>query len=107
VQVCAPIDDWSDEISKPPKLCLATGHTFRREMPLGLAEPGHSVPYGTVLSRDALPGTSCQATIPTGRACMHFETASRGAHAIWFQEFRADLTNAFQIATLPLSDRVS
>src|SRR5271166_1629240 len=37
------------------------------------------VPYGTVLSRDAFPGTSCQATIgvvPTGRACRHFATAS-------------------------------
>jgi hypothetical protein len=25
--------------------------------------PDHTVPYGTVLSRDAVPGTSCQATI--------------------------------------------
>src|ERR1700693_2785657 len=32
--------------------------------------PGHTVPYGTALSKDAFPGTSCQATIgvvPTGR----------------------------------------
>src|ERR1700736_5038380 len=46
---------------------------------LGLATPDHTVPYGTVLSRDAFPGTSCQATIgvvPTGRACRHFATAS-------------------------------
>jgi hypothetical protein len=46
---------------------------------LGLATSGHTVPYGTVLSRDAFPGTSCQATIgvvPTGRACRHFATAS-------------------------------
>src|SRR5271165_2360109 len=46
-----------------------------REIPLGLAAPDHAVPYGTVLSRDAFPGTSCQATIgvvPTGRACRHF-----------------------------------
>jgi hypothetical protein len=46
---------------------------------LGLATPDHTVPYGTVLSRDAVPGTSCQATIgvvPTGRACRHFATAS-------------------------------
>jgi hypothetical protein len=35
----------------------------RREIPLGLAAPDHTVPYGTVLSRDAFPGTSCQATI--------------------------------------------
>src|SRR5271165_4681445 len=44
--------------------------TFRREIPLGLAAPDHTVPYGTVLSRDAFPGTSCQATtgaVPTGR----------------------------------------
>jgi hypothetical protein len=40
-----------------------TRRTFRREIPLGLAVPGHTVPYGTVLSRDAFPGTSCQATI--------------------------------------------
>ena len=42
---------------------------------LGLVTPDHTVPYGTVLSRDAFPGTSCQATIgvvPTGRACRHF-----------------------------------
>src|ERR1700720_3444257 len=97
-------------LSKPPKLCLATGlwriqrwylagsgngplhraaartssdtnlsrrvfslpsetrHTFRREIPLGLAVPDHTVPYGTVLSGDAIPGTSCQATVgcPSG-----------------------------------------
>src|ERR1700722_3201608 len=42
--------------------------------------PGHTVPYGTALSRDAFPGTSCQATIgvvPPGRADRHFATASR------------------------------
>ena len=36
-----------------------------------LATPDHTVPYGTVLSRGAVPGTSCQATIGvvrTGRA---------------------------------------
>jgi hypothetical protein len=41
--------------------------------------PGHTVPYGTVLSMDAFPGTSCQATIgvvPPGRAGRHFATAS-------------------------------
>src|SRR3984893_9083963 len=46
---------------------------------LGLATPDHTVPSGTALSRDAFPGTSCQATIgvvPTGRACRHFATAS-------------------------------
>src|SRR3984893_5791454 len=56
-----------------------TRRTFRREIPLGLATPDHTVPYGTVLSRDAFPGTSCQATVgvvPTGRACRHFATAS-------------------------------
>src|ERR1700751_4142805 len=36
------------------------GRTFRREIPLGLAAPDHTVPYGTVLSRDTFPGTSCQ-----------------------------------------------
>src|ERR1700730_7015100 len=29
----------------------------------GSAAPDHTVPYGTVLSKDAFPGTSCQATI--------------------------------------------
>src|SRR5271165_6719002 len=29
-----------------------TRRTFRREIPLGLAAPDHTVPYGTVLSRD-------------------------------------------------------
>src|SRR5271170_3130365 len=51
----------------------------RREIPLRLVTPDHTVPYGTVLSRDAFPGTSCQATIgvvPTGRAFRHFATAS-------------------------------
>ena len=41
--------------------------------------PDHPVPSGTVLSRDAFPGTSCQATIgvvPPGRACRHFATAT-------------------------------
>src|SRR6202035_2843292 len=41
--------------------------------------PDHTVPYGTVLSREAFPGTSCQATIgvvPPGRAGRHFATAS-------------------------------
>src|SRR3984957_13563693 len=41
--------------------------------------PDHTVPYGTVLSRDAFPGTSCQATIgvvPPGRDGRHFATAS-------------------------------
>jgi hypothetical protein len=41
--------------------------------------PDHTVPYGTALSRDAFPGTSCQATIgvvPPGRAGRHLATAS-------------------------------
>ena len=29
----------------------------------GIATPDYTVPYGTVLSEDAFPGTSCQATI--------------------------------------------
>jgi hypothetical protein len=52
---------------------------FDRKIPLGLAVPDHTVPYGTDLSRDAFPGTSCLATIgvvATGRACRHFATAS-------------------------------
>jgi hypothetical protein len=36
---------------------------WRRELPLGLTTPDHTVPYGTVLWRGAFPGTSCQATI--------------------------------------------
>jgi hypothetical protein len=42
---------------------LHTRDTFRRKIPLGLTAPDHTVPYGTVLSVDAFPGTSCQATI--------------------------------------------
>jgi hypothetical protein len=38
------------------------GTHFRRETRLGLAAPDHTVPYGTVLSRDPFPGTSCLAT---------------------------------------------
>ncbi len=49
-------DDWNDEI-------LIRGTHLRREIPLGLAVPDHTVPYGTVLSVDDFPGTSCQATI--------------------------------------------
>ena len=48
---------------------------FLGERPLGLAAPDHTVPYGTVLSRDVFPGTSCQATIgvvPPGHAAGHF-----------------------------------
>jgi hypothetical protein len=44
--------------------------TFPREMPMELAAPDQTVPYGTVHSRDTFPGTSCLATIgfvPTGR----------------------------------------
>jgi hypothetical protein len=41
----------------------STWRPFPREIPLGLAAPDHTVPYGTVLSRDTFPGTSCQATI--------------------------------------------
>ena len=52
-------DDWRRVFSLPQE----TPRTFRREIPLGLAAPDHTVPYGTVLSRDAFPGTSCQATI--------------------------------------------
>ena len=49
-----------------------------REIPLGFAALDHILPYGTVLSRDAFPGTSCQATIgvvPPGHAGRHFATA--------------------------------
>ena len=40
-----------------------TRRTLRPTYPRGLAAPDHTVPYGTVLSRGAVPGTSCQATI--------------------------------------------
>src|SRR5580698_5457122 len=42
---------------------------------LCLAAYNHTVPYWTVLSRDAFPGTSCQVTIgvvPTGRSPFGF-----------------------------------
>jgi hypothetical protein len=55
-------EDWSDEVSNR-KTETETRRTSRREMPLGFAAPDHTVPYGTVLWRDAFPGTSCRATI--------------------------------------------
>jgi hypothetical protein len=33
----------------------STWRPFSREIPLGLAAPDHTVPYGTVLSRDTFP----------------------------------------------------
>src|ERR1700722_2178849 len=46
---------------------IKAGRTFRREIPLGLAAPDHTVTYGTVVSTAAFPGTSCQATIAPSR----------------------------------------
>jgi hypothetical protein len=56
-------------------LIRAGERTFRRELPLGISCTDHTVPYGTVLSRGRIPGTSCQATIgvvPTGRCPFGF-----------------------------------
>jgi hypothetical protein len=53
--VARRFDDWSDEISNPK--------TENLTLSVGFAAPDHTVPYGTVLSRDAFPGTSCLATI--------------------------------------------
>jgi hypothetical protein len=39
------------------------GARFDEEIPLGIAAPDHTVPYGTVLPGTLSPGTSCQATI--------------------------------------------
>src|ERR1700724_3137123 len=113
----------SSNLSKPPKLCLATGlwriqrcylagpgngplhraaartssdtnlsrrvfsfpqktrRTFRREIPLGLAAPDHTVPYGTFLSRDAFPGTSCGTSCPALRARLRSVLSLRDALA--------------------------
>ena len=49
-------DDWSDEISNrktKTKTETETRRTCGREIALGLAAPDHTVPYGTVLWRDA------------------------------------------------------
>jgi hypothetical protein len=48
-------DDWSE------KFQIRRLKTFTLDV--GLAAPDHTVPYGTVLLRDAFPGTSCLATI--------------------------------------------
>ena len=61
----------SDEISnaKTVKIYVVSISGLRYNF-FPLARPDQTVPYGTVLSRDAVPGTSCQATIgvvPTGR----------------------------------------
>src|ERR1700731_4178079 len=48
-------DDWSE------KFPIRRLKTFTLDV--GLAAPDQTVPYGTVLSRDAFPGTSCLATI--------------------------------------------
>ena len=39
------------------------GSHFDEKIPVGSAAPDHTVPYGTILSRDAFTGTSCLATI--------------------------------------------
>jgi hypothetical protein len=54
-----------------------------------LAAPDHPVPYGTVLPRDAFPGTSYQATIgvvPPGRA---FSTFTSGAPGVFLEGARS------------------
>jgi hypothetical protein len=74
---------WYREIAIPvqPNSVHHDQSFFQKVDPrfLGISCADHTVPYGTVLSRDAFPGTSCQATIgvvPTGRAGRHFATAS-------------------------------
>ncbi len=68
-------EDWREEISNAvsvsriemiPK-CIGgvldhVRHLFSLP-PVGSAAPDHTVPYGTVSSRDAFPGTSCLAMI--------------------------------------------
>jgi hypothetical protein len=52
-------NNWSDEISNTTiRRTSSTRHTPGMS---GIATPDHTVPYGTVLSGDAVPGTSCQA----------------------------------------------
>jgi hypothetical protein len=58
-------DDWGDE-------------NFEEKHLWDLAAPDHTVPSGTVLLRDAFPGTACQVTIgvvPTGHGSRHLATA--------------------------------
>jgi hypothetical protein len=61
--ICAGVHrfkDWREEISNAVSLS-------RKEMIpkciVGSIAPNHTVPYRTVLSRDAVPGTSCLVTV--------------------------------------------
>ncbi len=68
-------EDWREEISNAvsvsriemiPKYIGGVLDHVRHLvtlLPVGSAPPDHTVPYGTVPSRDAFPGTSCLATI--------------------------------------------
>lgn len=50
---------------------------MRTRIPLGLAEPDHTGPYRTVLSRGAFQALRCEATIgvvPPGLYCVVYET---------------------------------
>jgi hypothetical protein len=85
-------EDWRDEISN-----AKTERTFRREIPLGLAAPGHTVPYGTVLSRDTVPGTSCQATIgcPSGTQILWMANPAKSP-GYYRPSLRYEVKTAFQ-----------
>jgi hypothetical protein len=77
--------DWGKEfrtqesVAECPGGCgLIRAGVRANSVKLGLAAPDQTVPYGTVLSRDAFPGTSCRATVgvvPPGGAGKHFATA--------------------------------
>ena len=54
---------------------------------VGLATPNHTIPYGTVLWRDAFPGTSCLATIMLSlRDKGHFAHRAGPRHTCSFRE---------------------
>src|ERR1700722_11624623 len=95
-------DDWSEEVSsrktetEPRRAC-------RREIPLGFAAPGHTVPYGTVLSRDTFPGTSCLATIgcPYGTGWQTFRNSIEPVVSATWDEIKFLNTGTYFLVVPP------
>ena len=74
-------------VSEHPHLCISqlqeTVHPIEQQLEqhrtLGLAAPDHTVPCGTVLSRDVVPGTSCHAPKGLEDSAQGFNPGNRRA----------------------------
>ena len=86
--------------SRPVGYCMiragmrtdSTWRPFPREIPLGLAAPDHTVPYGTVLSRDTFPGTSCLA--------WSLDISAKRRQAIAKEEFKKSMRLSVRLSNL-------